>query len=698
MTHLNNKQRVIDELTWLTNSCTLPYFSASRIPSYELEEIKENFLNSKKQTAMDACRAIFSRIDIKEPQWDNNLRGSMLPALAFIPDAGICVVVEQEANGAWRSEDINGKRVDASFPVGTIFTPIKVERKVVEKTSAKGMFKKIAFQQKRVIVHAIIASLSINFLAIATSLFSMQVYDRVIPTQGISTLVALSIGVAIAILLEMILKVSRSHILDHATRNMDISYSHEIFKQFLKVRLDALPKSVGTMSGQLQSYSTVRSFISSLALYVFIDFPFSLIFLGAIVMIAGWTMGAIAVGFLFVAILAGMFFKGRIERLTKESSAASHKKLGLLVESVENAESIKASGAGWNILGRWNALSEDSIHDDIKIKHYSELSTFISGFLQQFSYIALVATGAYLVSTTDQLTMGGLIAATILSGRVLSPIAMLPNLLVQWGRTKTAVEDLDKVYSLDCDNEGVSTPLSPEVLNTNLACENISFSYGDNKPALRVSRLNIAQGERVAILGMIGSGKSTLLKVLSGLYKVQEGIVSIDGIDIQQISRNKLSEKIGYLSQNTKLISGTLRDNILLGLSLVTDAEIIEASKKTGLIHLINNNPQGLDTLIPEGGESVSGGQKQMISITRMILANPEAWLLDEPTASMDDRTEKLILDSIENTLSENSTLVLVTHKPALLRLVNRIIVMGPQGIVMDGPRDEVLEKISQKK
>jgi len=274
---------------------------------------------------------------------------------------------------------------------------------------------------------------------------------------------------------------------------------------------------------------------------------------------------------------------------------------------------------------------------------------------------------------------------------------MLPNLLVQWGRTKIAVEDLNRVYALECDNEGVSRPLSPSVLTPHFYCENISFAYRENSPAVKIVKLTITPGERVAVLGMIGSGKSTLLKILSGVYKPQEGKVHMNGIDIQHISRNKLNQTIGYLSQNVKLISGTLRDNLLLGLLGVSDEEIIEAAKKTTLINLINSLPQGLDTQIPEGGESVSGGQKQIISMTRILLMKPQAWFLDEPTAQMDDSTEKQILESIHQSLTPECTLVVVTHKPALLKLVNRIIVITPQGIVMDGPRDTVLQKLNPK-
>jgi ATP-binding cassette subfamily C protein LapB len=257
------------------------------------------------------------------------------------------------------------------------------------------------------------------------------------------------------------------------------------------------------------------------------------------------------------------------------------------------------------------------------------------------------------------------------------------------------VEDLDRVYALDRDNEGVERPLSPSVLKPHFSCNSVLFAYGENSPAIKVEKLTITSGEKVAIVGMIGSGKSTLLKILSGMYKPQEGKILFNGIDMHHISRNRLNETIGYLPRNVKLISGTLRDNLLLGLAGISDEKIMDAAMKTGLIQLINTLPQGLDTPVPEGGESVSGGQKQMIVMTRIVLMEPKALLLDEPTANMDDHTERQILDAIRQQLTAQNTLVIVTHKPALLGLVDRIVVMAPKGIVMDGPKDVVLQKLN---
>lgn len=695
MRYYNALERFKHDVNWLASECATAHFAGTHLSSYQLETLQEPYDKCDNDSVVGLIEALLSASFVKLQPWTHKIEERMLPVLALVPEQGVVVVVECESDGRWRCSTPKGETRIVRFTDRTIFMPLRTEETHQEKISAKQMFIEGARAQKRVIIHAAIASLSINLLALGTSFYSMQVYDRVIPTQGMSTLMSLSIGVLIAIFLEMILKVSRSTLVDHASQSMDRIYSHDIFKRVLKIRVDAMPKNIGILSSQLQSYSSVRSFITSIALYVVVDFPFSIIFLTAIILLGGWVMGLIVLVFLIISIISGLFFRKKIESLSRTSSMSSHKKLGLLMETVENREYIKATGSGQSMLSRWNVLTENGIHDDVQMRHYSELSTYIASFLQQISYVVIVATGAYLVSTTDTLTMGGLIATTILSGRVLSPVAMIPNLLVQWGRAQMAVKDLDGVYALTKDNQGVARPLFPVHLKPQIECQNIVFSYGKDMPAMGVKSLTIKHGEKVAILGVVGSGKSTLLKMLGGLYAPQEGKVLLDNLDIQHISRNKLSEFVGYLPQSTKLISGTLRDNLLHGMLSVGDDEIMRACEKTGLIQLISSLPQGLDTPVPEGGESVSGGQKQIIAITRLILAHPNLWLLDEPTASMDDGNEARMIALFKNEIKGDDTMVLITHKPSLLAIVDRIIVMTSQGVAMDGPRDEILKKLT---
>lgn len=694
----NNLNLAKEDLKWLLGVNTIISDSTNALNSKKVEMILENLTSFDAKYLELFYVELFSSLDFESLSFSKDISKQFLPNFAIVPNFGVVFIYEQTKEGEYKAQSKDGIKIFKSFPANTRFANLRKKEVSKEKTSAYEMFKKVALEQKRLLVYAAAATFSINTLALGTSLYTMQVYDRVVPTGAISTLVALTIGVFIAIFLEMMIKFSRSVLLDYATKKMDIEYSNDIFERFLRIRCDALPKSIGTLTGQLQSYNNVRAFITSAAMFLFIDLPFSIIFILAIFVIGGFAMGLVPIGFLILSLIVGFIFRKKIEQASKNSSMASYKKMGLMVETVENSENIKATGAGFNILNNWNRLTQEAVDDDIEIRHYSDMSSYITACLQQLSYIAIVSLGAYLVAENGTITMGALIAMTILSGRILQPIAQLPNQFVQWGKASLAVKDLDNVYKLASDNDGITRPLSPYLDTTNIRCKDISFGYTENSNVISVSELNIKQGEKVAILGAIGSGKSTFLKILAGLYKPTKGFVYLDGIDMQLIKRDFLTENMSYLPQTTKLFAGTLRDNLIFGMIGISDEQIIEAAKLTGLIGLINALPNGLDTVVPEGGESVSGGQKQLIALTRMIVANKKIILLDEPTASMDEGTERQIISMLHQKLSPEQTMVVVTHKPIVLNMVDRIIVLTPNGVAVDGTKEEVLAKLTPKK
>ena len=565
--------------------------------------------------------------------------------------------------------------------------------------SATHLFRGALLSRSRLFVQAALAALLANILALAASLYSMQVYDRVIPTQGISTLTVLTVGVLIAAVLELTVKIARSHVLESAVKGMDLELSHAIFRRLLRLRMDQFPATVGTLSAQLRSYETIRAFTSSATLYLLVDAPFALLFLAVIALLAGFAVAAIPAVFFFVAITVGLFYKSRIARHAASGNIASNKKLGLLVETVEGAESIKAAGASGRQMAHWDELCQQGIDDDIAIRRYSEQATYWAGFVQQTSYVLLIAMGAWIAATTTNLTMGGLIACSILSGRVLGPVAALPGLIVQWAHARAALDSLEKVFALHCDNHGVATPLVPQTLPGEYRLQQAAFAYpgtAANRPAaLNIPQLHIPAGTKVALLGSIGAGKSTLLKVLAGLYAPGHGQVLLDGLDLQQIDRPRLSRSIGYLAQDVKLLSGTLRANLTAGLAMPpSDDDLLAACKASGLINLLSSHPQGLDLPIFEGGKGVSGGQRQLIAITRLILSRPGIWLLDEPTSAMDELSEQIALNALRQAIAPEDTVILVAHKPVLLDIIDRIIVLTPAGIVMDGPRDTIIDRL----
>ncbi|MDM0029876.1 ATP-binding cassette domain-containing protein [Variovorax saccharolyticus] len=637
-------------------------------------------------------------LGVKSPQWRDEALAAVLPAIGVHPDLGGYIVHQQTTTG-WMIEDAGGSRHLSQLPPGSRFASVADASEPGEtlyRTAAQ-LFKGVLKENRRFFVLAAIASVIINVLALMTSLYTMQVYDRVIPSQGLSTLYALTAGVAISLVLELVGKFARAAILDYAIRNMDESLSHGIFQRLLRIRMDQLPSSVGTLSGQLRSYEMIRSFASSVSLYLLVDAPFALLFLVVILMLAGPIVTSVPVAFLVLALIIGFGHRQAMERHAKSGMRASHRKLGLLVETVEGAEVIKASGAGWRFLNRWNELSRVNIEEDMKLRHLGESAGYYAGFMQQSAYVLLVAVGAYVASTSQGgLTSGGIIACSILSGRVLQPVGMLPGLMVQWANARSAMTSIAHLFKLKQDNHEVGRPMSVHRLEGAFEMRDLEFAYRDQDVVLKIESLAIQPGERVGILGTVGSGKSTLLKLMTGMYTPAKGSISVDGIDLQQISRVHLSERLGYLPQDTRLFAGTLRDNLLLGAIGTTDQQVVAACELTGLASIVKGHRKGFDLPIAEGGAGLSGGQRQLVALTRMILTTPDVWLLDEPTASMDDNSEARAIEALRASMVAGQTMVLVTHKPALLQLVDRVIILTPNGVAVDGPRTQVLNQITR--
>ena len=699
MTYYSSLEQLKTDLNWLSKDCTLEHFSNSRLSEYELENIfrliSERLDNP---FVADIFNQFLAKSNLQVSMWDYTITRSMLPVLALVPGTGLQIIIDIDVNGVYKSVDTSGTLQNESFPEQTIFRMIKFRDQPNSSNSSGAMFKAVAKKQKKYLYYAFIASTSMNILALGVAFYTMQVYDRVISTNAMSTLIALSIGVGIALILELVLKFSRGAIVDQSTKNMDIELSHNIFDRFLDIRADTMLNGIGSLSSKLNSYSAVRVFIISAIPFIAIDFPFAFFFLGIITLIGGLKIGLLILTFILISLLVGFAFKNKIEVLTKSSTMASHKKLGLLVESVENLVKIKTTGARWSIMNKWNQLSDDAANDEILITHSTNISSFLAVFFQQSSYVSTVALGAYLIGSTSSLTMGSLIAITILANKVFQPMSQIPGIFVQWAKAKVAIEDLDGLYILPREGENVERPITAKLQSHKIQCSDLKFAYNKDSIALNIPKLQIQPGEKVAILGSIGAGKSTLLKMLSGIYKPMIGRVTIDGIDMQQIARSNLTSTIGYLDQDNKLFKGTYRDNLTIGLVNVSDEQIIKVSKLTGLMTLISSLPSGLDTEVPEGGKTVSGGQRQLIALTRILIGNNRVLLLDEPTASMDEITEGKILTLLQQTVTKEQTLIVVTHKPKLLNLVDRVIIMTSSGIHTDDTKEAVLKKMSEVK
>lgn len=647
-----------------------------------------------------ALGLVCSALELSAPRLMSRPDRALLPLVCLHARHGWGVIVNQRPeSGDWQ----------VAFPSGVVaigasdlhgcakVAQVRLQAADPRRSSFRKVNSRALRAYRSVLVEAALASVFIGILALATSLFSMQVYDRVIPTRGIHTLLVLGGGVALAIVLEMGMKFARSKIMEEMVAGLDAQLSRNIFQRLLGVRLDQMPGSVGSLAAQIRGYEQVRSFYTANTLFTLVDVPMSLLFIVVVWSVAGLVVALVPLVACVVAIALGVWQRKQIRRLAQEGAKFANLKTGLLVEAVEGAETIKAGAGGWKFLSRWIGVNARAIGNDSRMRSASEGLGYTSAMLQQVSYVALVMAGSWGVMDGN-MSMGALIACSILSGRIMTPILALPGLLVQHAHAQAAMEGLEKLYDLQSDHEGVDRPLFPTHIQGAFTFTDVRFSYQASPVAFAAPRLDIKAGEHVGVLGPIGAGKSTLLRLLAGLYRPQEGRVLVDGLDMAQISRQIISQEIGYLQQDHRLFEGTLRENLLIGLSDPGDDIIHSAVQRSGLIHLISSHPLGLGLPIFEGGKGLSGGQRQLVAFTRLLLTPTPILLLDEPTASMDEEQELRCLavlgEEIQNT---RKTVVIVTHKTNVLPLVDRLIVVVGHQIVLDGPRDVVLAHLKQQ-
>ncbi len=541
-------------------------------------------------------------------------------------------------------------------------------------------------------IYAIWATLVVSLVGMVSALYTMQVYDRVIPTKGYSTLIVLTVGVLLSMSLELLLKLVRTKLVDRACKMIDQDLSAVFFSKALDIRMDARPRSVGTFAAQIRQFESVRTFMTASTLFVLADVPFALLFLLVIAYIGGAIVW-VPLLTLPVSLLAGWLLTKPIGRYTAAHNAESNRKNGLLIDAIDGIESVKAANAEWKVLAQWRHLTHTIAGSELAIRNVSALTGYITQTFQQLSYIGLVAAGAYAVNQGG-VTMGGLMACTMIAGRALTPVAQVPGLITQWKHAQVALSGLNTIMKSPSDRDPDDRLVVPQRCSGELQLRNVAFGYDASRQVLQVANLVFKPGDKVAVLGAVGSGKSTLVKILSGLYKPTAGVAMLDGIDMQHLAPGFIREHIGYLPQDVRLFQGTLRENLTLGLPTPSDTQILRAAALTGLDQVIQAQPKGLGLEISEGGRGLSGGQRQLVGLTRMLLAKPKVLLLDEPTASLDAQLESRVMRHLFEELGADATVVVVTHKPGFLALVNRVMVVERGQLVVDGPRDQVLAKL----
>ena len=546
---------------------------------------------------------------------------------------------------------------------------------------------------KHFYIESMVATVVANVLTLAAIFFTMNVYDRVVPTLAYTSLWTLAIGTGLAIVLEFFMRWFKARMVDLGGKKADLAINATLLREIMSIRLEHRPQSIGIFASSMRDFEALRDFFSSASLVLVADMPFIFVFVALIAVIAG-PLALIPAIVVPVLLVIGLLAQKPLMHAMRENMKESGDKQSVLVESLLNLEVLKAHNAEGYLQRRWEASNLAAAESYKKTRSLTNMILGLTTMSQQLVTVTMVVFGVYLIGQ-NQLTLGGLIASVILAGRAIAPLGSVMSLATRYQQAVTSLETLDGLMKRPRDREAGRRYIVPEKILGALSIEKLDFSYpGEHRvPVIQGVSLDLKAGEHLALLGRVGSGKSTLVRLMSGLYAPLAGAILIDGVDERQIEPAELRSRIGYIGQDPQLFMGTLRENLVLSDSWISDARVLEVLEKLDLLSLVSTHPRGLDMLLSEAGGGLSGGQRQLLAIARMMLRDPAYVFMDEPTSHMDQHTEARVIHVLGEWL-KGRTVVLATHRLQLLVWCDRIAVLDRGQILIEGPRDLVLKQL----
>ncbi len=637
----------------------------------------------------------------------DHVRANQWPALAYMTSGQLLLVLGQSRGQL--------TIFDTTCPDNRAFVPVKDFRpyfsgllvkaetplaKMAEthKTDATkshwfwGQFPRFRRQFGEIALGSFVA----NLLAVAVALFSLQVYDRVIPHQSEATLWVLAAGAALALLMEAFIKIARARLMDGAGRQIELSVLQILMNRILGMRSDTKGQAPNQVFSAMREFGSVREFFTASTIGTIADIPFIFVFLFLVASIAGNVVWVLVLGGILM-VIPGFFLQRRMIRLTQETQGASAKSSRLLHETIFELDTLKTQRGEDRVMRLWNELNTLSAMKSSEQRQLASMLTFWSQGVQQATYVSAVIAGTYLVFI-GQFTVGSIIAVGILTGRTLSPLTALAGTMARWGNVKSALDGLDHIAEAAQDAEEDRTYLRRETLEGNFELRDVTFRYEEEgAPTLDIKGVGIKAGQRVAVLGANGSGKSSLLKLLSGLYAPETGRIMIDGTEISQIEPRDMRRLVGYLGQDVRLFAGSLRDNLNLTMLERDDDRLQAALDFAGLGPFVKGHHKGLDLEIKDNGAGLSIGQRQSIGWARLWLQDPKICLLDEPTAALDQTLEATLVSRLE-TWIKGRTAIIATHRAPILALTERTMLLQNGRMTIDGPKEQVLSHLAGQK
>lgn len=591
-------------------------------------------------------------------------------------------------------EELSGIYTDYAFFVRPVARADERAGPAVIDTS-RDWFWGVLKENKRIYQEVMVAAVMINMFAIASPMFIMNVYDRVIPNNAYATLWVLAAGVITVFLFDFVLRNLRAHFLDISGRKADIKISAQLFEQIMGMTMAARPASAGVLASNMREFESLRDFFTSATMVAFIDLPFSLLFI-LMIMVVGGPVAIVPAVAICLILLMGMILQKPLRRIVKESLHESALKNALLFETFTGLETIKIQAAEGHVQRKWEELTDKASATAVKSRRISAFALNFAVLIQQLTSVVVIIVGVYLIGNAD-ISMGALIACVILTGRAMAPLAQVSGLLTRFNQSREALVQLDELMKKPVERPAGKNFISKPSIAGKIEFRDVLFHYpGQAVPALNHMNFTIEAGDHVGVIGAVGSGKTTLERLLLNLYEPDSGAVVLDGTDVRQIDPGDLRRSIGAVQQDPQLFFGSVRENITMGHETAPDRAVLRAAELSGVLEFLRDSQHGLDTQVGERGEALSGGQKQAVAIARALLYDPPVMILDEPTASMDPASENRLRLRLE-ALTKDKTILLITHKGPMLAMVNKLILIDRGKLVDFGPKEEVIKKLRSR-
>jgi ATP-binding cassette subfamily C protein LapB len=653
--------------------------------------------------ARAARRAGLASRILKRPVGDINTLE--LPAILLLENRRACVAIDidhenQTMHVIWPesqgSKKISFLDLKARYSGYAIFIKPKYridsQRMTNPTDRSKNWFWGTVFSSWRIYRDVIVASFLINIFGLATPIFIINAYDRIIPNAAFETLWVLGGGVAIIYIFELVLRGLRGYFIDSAGKKSNLVLSSILLEKVFGLRMEARPKSVGSFTKKVQQLESIRDFITSFSITALVDLPFALLALAAIYYI-GKDLVWINVACILLILLYAFIIQIPLKKSVGKAFHADAQKNAILVEGISGMETIKILGAESKVQRAWEESVSYIANWSARTRFLSSSVSHIAHFLQNLAIVAVVIGGVYMIAN-GQLSGGGMIACVMLSRRATAPMTQVVSLMTRFHQARNSLKTLNEIMALPSERPAEKIFLHRVNFKGGISIQNLSFTYPhQSMEILRGINLQINPGEKVGIIGPIGSGKTTLGKLMLGLYEPTRGIVAMDGTDIRQIDPAELRNFIGYVPQDVVLFRGSVRENIILGANDIDDSAVLRAAQIAGVSQFVEKHPMGFDMPVEEMGRNLSGGQRQTIAIARAILLDPPILILDEPTSSMDNRNESVIRSNLLKIL-HNKTTIINTHRTSLLEIVDRIVVLSNETIVADGTKQRIMEAL----